>query len=137
MAAPNYRKHLLCAASRASLVGMKRLILAASAVLFLPAGAAEAKPRQARCVVKAAGAAEYRGPCRFSPEEKGSFSIEPAGRRAFGNGVTSISAWMVSPGVAEVRGLTGEGINSRWGEARRSKRDRACWVGSDFSICVY
>jgi hypothetical protein len=116
---------------------MKNLILAALAVLIVPGGAAEAKPREARCLVKAAGAPDYRGPCRFGPEERGSFTIEPAGRRAFGNAVSSISVSIVSPGLAEVRGLTAEGINSRWGEARRSKRDRACWLGSDFSICVY
>ena len=116
---------------------MKNLILCALAVVIVSEGEAEANPREARCLLKAAGAPDYRGPCRFSPEEKGSFTIEPAGRRAFANGVTSISASMISPGLAEVRGLTREGINSRWGEARRSKRDRACWLGSDFSICVY
>ena len=116
---------------------MKSFLLAALAVLTVAVSAAEAKPREASCVIKSSGAAGYRGPCRFRPEERGSFTIEPAGRRAFGNGVTSISASMVSPGLAEVRGLTRDGINSRWGEARRSKRDRACWVGSDFSICVY
>ncbi|MDP8912347.1 MAG: hypothetical protein M3N39_02075 [Pseudomonadota bacterium] len=112
-------------------------MLATLALLIIPDGAAEARPREARCLVKAAGAPDYRGPCRFSPEKRGSFTIVPGGRRAFGNGITSISAWMVSPGVAEVRGLTREGVNSRWGEARRSRRDRACWLGSDFSICVY
>jgi hypothetical protein len=116
---------------------MKRLIPGALAVLIVAGGAAEAKPRDARCSVKTAGAPDYQGPCRFSPEEKGSFTIEPKGRRAFANGVTSISIWMVSAGIAEVRGLTRDGINSRWGEARRSKRDRACWLGSDFSVCVY
>ena len=118
-------------------MGIERLFLGALAVLAAPDGAAEAKPREARCLVKAAGAPDYRGPCRFSTEEGGSFTIEPARRRAFGNGVTSISASVIEPGLAEVRGLTRDGINSRWGEARRSKRDRACWLGSDFSICVY
>jgi hypothetical protein len=33
--------------------------------------------------------------------------------------------------------LTDEGINSRWGRAIRSRRDRACWVGEDFTICAY
>ena len=118
-------------------MGMRSLILAALAVLVVPAGTIEAKPREARCLVKAAGAPDYRGPCRFSAEEGGSFTIEPARRRAFGNGVTSINASVVEPGVAEVRGLTREGVNSRWGEARRARRDRACWIGSDFSVCVY
>jgi hypothetical protein len=44
---------------------------------------------------------------------------------------------IVQPGVAEVRGLTRAGINSRWGSAQRSKRDRACWRGSDFWVCAY
>lgn len=118
-------------------MGMKSLILAALAMLVVSESAAEAKPRKARCVLKAAGAPDYRGPCRFSPEQGGSFTIEPGRRRAFGNGVTSISASLLAPGLAEVRGLTRDGINSRWGEARRSRRDRACWLGSDFSICVY
>ena len=112
------------------------MILASLALLVLPASLAEAKPRDAKCLIKTAGAGDYRGPCRFSPEEKGSFSVEPLGRRSFQNGVTSIGVWIVSPGLAEVRGLTRDGTNSRWGEARRSKRDRACWAGSDFSICV-
>jgi hypothetical protein len=47
-----------------------------------------------------------------------------------------ISVSVVRPGVAEVRGLTKRGINSRWGEARRSKSNRACWVGEDFKICA-
>ena len=129
--------HLPSATGRFSLVGMKRLILAALAVLLIPEGAAQAKPRDAQCLVKSAGAPDYRGPCRFTPEERGAFTIEPARRRSFANGITTISASMVAPGLAEVRGLTREGVNSRWGEARRSRRDRACWLGSDFSICVY
>lgn len=35
-----------------------------------------------------------------------------------------------------VRGLTSEGINSRWGEAKRSKKDKSCWIGEDFKICA-
>jgi len=50
--------------------------------------------------------------------------------------VVLISVTMISPGVAEVRGLTRAGINSRWGEARRSTQDRSCWTGSDFQICA-
>lgn len=60
------------------MLDMKGLILGALAVLIVPDGAAEAKPREARCLVKAAGAPDYRGPCRFTPEERGSFTIEPA-----------------------------------------------------------
>jgi hypothetical protein len=115
-----------------------KLLLPALALLPLAAwaGGAEAKARAATCAIKSNGNPDFRGPCAFTPERGGSFSIAPKGKRRF-PGVTSISLSVVEPGVGEVRGLTRDGINSRWGEARRSRRDRACWEGSDFSICVY
>jgi hypothetical protein len=51
--------------------------------------------------------------------------------------ITDISVYIVSPGIAEVRGLTIYGNNSRWGPAIRSKKDLACWTGSDFEVCAY
>lgn len=98
---------------------------------------ASAEPRQARCVINSAGAPQYRGPCMFEAGPRGSFTVMPARRRSFPGGVGSISVWMTGRGTAEVRGLTSDGINSRWGTATRSRRDRACWVGSDFSVCAY
>ena len=112
-----------------------RFLLALLPLTFWPTGG-EAKPRMARCAINSQGAPVYRGPCLFVAEPKGSFTIRPAAQRQFA-GVTSISLSVVDPGVGEVRGLTSDGINSRWGEARRSRRNRACWQGSDFSICVY
>lgn len=114
---------------------MKKMILLAGASLALLASPAMAA-RTARCVIQSEGEATWRGPCRFLPDGGGSFSVAPL-RGNFQDGVGSISVSIVRPGVAEVRGLTGDGINSRWGEARRSRRDRACWVSSDFSVCVY
>ena len=96
----------------------------------------DAVARPAKCVVNGNGMTPYRGTCKFTPDAGGSFAIEPIGKPGF-DGVTSISVAIVSPGVADVRGLTRDGINSRWGEAARSKADPACWVGSDFKICVY
>ena len=110
-------------------------LVLSGAVAFLTT-TATAKPRPARCVIDAAGAARWAGPCRFAPERGGSFTVTPA-RGAFQNGIGSISVAVVRPGLAEVRGLTRAGVNSRWGEAQRSRRDGACWVGSDFSVCVY
>jgi hypothetical protein len=98
--------------------------------------ATPALARPARCVVTSAGEPAWRGPCDFIPDGGGSFAIQPA-RGRFPDGIGMISVSIISPGVAEVRGLTPDGINSRWGEARRSARDRACWTGSDFSVCVY
>ncbi|MCQ4191210.1 hypothetical protein [Methylocystis suflitae] len=97
---------------------------------------AEAIARPARCVVVSNGAQAFNGQCEFSAENGGSFSITPVGKSTF-DGATVISVSVTLPGVAEVRGLTRDGINSRWGEAKRSKTDPACWVGSDFKICVY
>ena len=110
--------------------------IALSAAAAFTIASAEAKPRPARCVIDAAGAARWSGPCQFAAERGGSFTIRPP-RGAFQNRVTSISVSIVRPGLAEVRGVTQAGINSRWGQARRSPRDRACWIGSDFSVCVY
>lgn len=113
-----------------------RLGLVAIALIALGSSAAHARPRIARCVVSTEEA-PYRGPCRFLPEAGGSFALEPVrGRRFFGD-ITNISVAIVGRGEAEVSGLTTSGINSRWGSARRSRRDPACWEGQDFSVCVY
>jgi hypothetical protein len=109
---------------------------AALALTAATVAEASAKPHQARCVIKSAGAARWAGACAFQAERGGSFAVTPR-RGAFQNGITLISLAVVRPGVGEVRGLTRDGINSRWGEAYRSPRDRACWVGADFSLCVY
>ena len=113
---------------------MRLLLLGAAIGLATIAAPAEARP--ARCVVQSAGAPVWRGGCDFLPDRGGSFGIQPL-RGSFPGGISDISVAVISPGVAEVRGLTADGINSRWGEARRSRRDKACWVGEDFSVCVY
>ena len=113
-----------------------RFLFPATTLLFaLFATAAEARP--ARCVVTASSEPAYRGACDFVPGTKGSFMLAPARGRHFPGAATSLSLTIVAPGVAELRGLTREGINSRWGEARRSRRDRACWDGANFRLCVY
>jgi hypothetical protein len=115
-----------------------KLILAAVAFAALAfAGHASARPKTARCAITSNGSPAYKGPCGFLAEKGGSFALEPIGRKLFFDEISSLSVWIVEPGVAEVRGLTTSGINSRWGEARRSRRDRACWEGADFRICVY
>lgn len=103
-------------------------------IAFLATGA-EARP--ARCQITSTGE-KYRGKCDFMPEAgNGGFDISPIGRQYFFSGIGPIGVYKTAKDRAEVRGLTKEGINSRWGEAVRSKSDPACWVGSDFKICVY
>jgi len=116
---------------------MLSLLLAIAASSATAPSPAAAPARTSRCIVKSAGSREYRGPCRFIPEGNGSFMLEPVKRRFIQDNVSSVSVSIVAPGLAEVRGLTGDGVNSRWGEARRSPRDKACWAGSDFRICAY
>ncbi|MEB3230609.1 MAG: hypothetical protein VKJ64_06350 [Leptolyngbyaceae bacterium] len=86
-------------------------------------------------VTGAANDIRFQGDCIFTQfDGNGSFSIQaPSGLI---DGSSSVSLAVIEPGVAEVRGLTVDGINSRWGEARRSDADPACWVGSDFTICA-
>lgn len=109
---------------------------ASLAALATPASA-DAQGRAARCVISGNGAPAYRGPCRFVADRGGSFSVTPPGAKSFPGGVSSVSVFVTETGVAEVRGLTARGVNSRWGTAVRSRRDRACWEGADFSVCAY
>lgn len=95
----------------------------------------DASGRPARCVIDSSGE-RYAGGCDFQQEGAG-FSLSPLGRSGFPGGIDPITVYVTSPGTAEVRGLTKDGVNSRWGEAKRSKKDPACWVGADFSICAY
>lgn len=90
--------------------------------------------KMARCVI---GPDRYEGPCVFHADPNGSFSISRRDQSELVSNVTMISVSIVEPGKAEVRGLTTEGINSRWGMATRSEEDRACWSGSDFEVCAY
>nr|WP_137677926.1 hypothetical protein [Parerythrobacter lutipelagi] len=93
--------------------------------------------KSALCAVESSGE-EYRGPCDFLAERGGTFSVQmPGGNEAIAPGVANITVAVIAPGEAEVRGLTLDGINSRWGSAIRSQEDPACWLGSDFRVCAY
>lgn len=106
-------------------------------MLALSAAATPAAPEKtARCVITT-NDATYRGPCRFVSERGGHFSVRKVGRGTILPNITDVSVYVLSPGRADVRGLTTDGINSRWGSATRSRQDPACWVGSDFRICAY
>lgn len=118
---------------RAAVLGATVLALAAGT----PVAAKPAGERVVRCAVTGAGTPAYRGSCRFRAEAGGSFSLRPARGAAFPGGVTDVSVFVTAPGQAEVSGLTRAGVNSRWGEAKRSSRDGACWKGADFEVCAW
>lgn len=114
--------------------------LAVSLLIAAPAAPvhAQGKARLVDCRVESEGKVQVAGKCRFIPDEGGSFTLEHADpkRTVFFGEIMSVTVSIVSPGVAEVRGLTRQGVNSRWGQARRMANDRACWQGSDFKICA-
>ena len=117
-------------------------VLAATAGGMICAAAlpamAQSDGRTVSCRVESAGTPVHSGKCRFHPDAGGSFTLQHASEgRALTGPILSVSVTVVRPGVAEVRGLTSAGINSRWGEARRSTTDRACWVGADFRVCAW
>ncbi len=93
----------------------------------------------ADCRVGSGGKVVFAGKCRFVPDgPRGSFALSSVrGDVPLYGSILVVTVTILQPGVAEVRGLTRAGVNSRWGEARRSTRDRACWVGSDFRVCAW
>jgi len=113
----------------------KKPILALAALAALTV-ATPALAKNARCVIDSEGTS-YRGPCEYHVAKGGTFTVTPVRSNTFAGGATSITVFVMRPGVAQVRGLTESGINSNWGNARRSKRDSACWIGNDFTVCVY
>jgi hypothetical protein len=96
-----------------------------------------AQASEAFCVIR--GSTDeilFQNDCIFEQYGgNGSFSIRATSGLIAGR--VSINVSIIAPGIAEVRGLTTAGINSRWGEARRSSSDPACWIGSDFTVCAY
>jgi hypothetical protein len=107
-------------------------------ILYASLSLAQGGARLVGCHVETSrGKVELSGRCRFTPETDGSFELDNANadRPLFGS-ILSLSVAIVEPGSAEVRGLTKSGINSRWGMARRSAKDPACWEGADFRICA-
>jgi len=112
---------------------MKILIAALTASLLISSQAIAAD-RVVKCQVNT-----YKGSCLFSPDTpKGSFSLtNPDKNKPLIDNIGVVNVTIVEPGVAEVSGLTTEGSNSRWGEAKRSSKEKACWEGEDFKVCAW
>ena len=91
-----------------------------------------------RCQIDSNGNPSFSGKCLFIPDQGGSFSLGNTNKsKPIIKGVTVISVSILEKDEADVRGLTIDGINSRWGEAHRSVTDKACWVGTDFKVCAW
>ena len=104
---------------------------------------AQAGAKVARCDIMSlpSQAVQFSGKCVFQPEGGGSFSLSAIHQqdKLFGD-IAVVNVIVIEKGLAEVSGLVidraGGGHRSRWGQARRSTQDMACWEGVDFRICA-
>ena len=121
---------------------MRSLFVLAALLVVAPLSA-EAKGKMVDCAITSlpGNEVQFKGKCRFVPEAGGSFTLmDAAGKDRFYGEIGMVSVTLTGKDMAEVSGLVlgaGGGHNSRWGEARRSAADRACWDGTDFRICAW
>jgi hypothetical protein len=115
---------------------MRRIISSLALVLFFAQSSFSAD-KVVKCEISSDNKTVYKGKCIFTPDEGGSFSLSNVKQqKPLFEEISVVSVYLVEKGVAEVRGLTTSGINSRWGEAKRSMKDKSCWEGSDFKVCA-
>lgn len=114
------------------------------ALTILTSAEAFAKDRIVDCSITSlpGNEVQFSGKCRFSSEKDGSFTLMDAkGGDLLYERISLVHVFLTGKGSAEVSGLVldegGGGHNSRWGAAERSKKDAACWEGSDFRICAW
>jgi hypothetical protein len=115
-------------------------IISVTALALVAAIASEGQAREkvSRCRIESGGSLVVNGKCLFDGYPDGSFHLGNVDQnKSLFDEILLLNIVIVGQGIAEVRGLTRAGINSLWGEARRSSRDRACWYGADFRICAY
>ena len=107
-------------------------------LLLIGLTATTVQAKIATCEISSGGDVLYKGKCNFQfIKNNGSFSIRHPTRHTIVDEVTDISVYITGKSMAQVRGLTVYGNNSMWGDAVRSKKQKACWVGSDFKICAW
>lgn len=94
------------------------------------------KSKLVKCEIHTAGKMAFSGKCIFTPDTSGSFSLSDFNEKPLLEGILVVSVTLIDKGAAEVSALTVNGNNSRWGVAKRSTKDKACWLGSDFKICA-
>ena len=112
---------------------MKKLIMAILLSVAVPA-IAQAKP--ATCQIEDSGKTIYKGKCNFDPQGNGSFYIShPSFAKKLN--FEGIMVWIESKDQAVVQATKLSGGASTWGEATRSQKEKACWVGNGFKICTW
>ena len=116
----------------------KNLMMAIAALLCLSISTpSPAEARNAKCLIKSGNTTQFSGTCDFRGARNGSFSLTAGKSGRFVKNIVVVSVTVLSKNAADVRGLTKAGINSRWGSAKRSRQNRACWVGNGFKVCAW
>lgn len=117
---------------------------AIAAALTLSANPTFANEKTVKCEITSqpSNEVQFAGKCKFEAEQGGSFSLSDAnGGDLLYESISVVHVYVTAKGHAEVSGLVldegGGGHNSRWGAAKRSQKDGACWEGEDFRICAW
>lgn len=105
-------------------------------LLISPISSAAGKT--AKCQIDENGQTIYKGKCTFTPQGNGSFYLSGASL-AKKVGVEGVMVWIEQKNIAVVQGTKFSGGASTWGQAVRSSKEKACWVGEDnsFKVCAW
>lgn len=92
--------------------------------------------KDATCQIDEGGRTLYKGKCQFEPQGGGSFYIShPNITKKIS--VEGIMVLIESKDQAVVQATKLGGGGLMWGEATRSQKQKACWLGRDFKICAW
>ena len=114
------------------------LLATTGAAVLALSGNVWAAEKQVSCLIASHDMPTFQGNCLFTSEAGGSFTLRHAsGKKPVYQDAMDIRVVIVDDDNVEVFSQTKDGINSRWGNVKRSQQDKGCWVGSDFKICAW
>lgn len=119
----------------------KKSVLLTSALFcgfLLTSPMASAAGKIATCQIDENGKTIYKGKCTFTPQGGGSFYL--SGSNLSKNiGLEGLMVWIEDKNVAVVQGPKFHGGAETWGQAVRSSKQKACWVGegNSFKVCAW
>ncbi|WP_374254224.1 hypothetical protein [Acinetobacter brisouii] len=121
-------------------LALKKSVLLASALFgcLSISQIASAADKTVTCQIDESGRTLYKGKCTFTPQGNGSFYLSG---KALSKKVevAGIMVWIEQPNVAVVQGTKFSGGASTWGNAVKSSKQKACWVGegNSFKVCAW
>lgn len=116
-------------------------IITTITILLLVSGQIMAAEKTVKCPIESNDKVVYQGQCRYFSEKTAeaisiSLSNPQSKDKPLYDTILMVSVY-IGKGIAEVSGLTADGINSRWGIAKKSQKSKHCWQGEDFRVCVW